>query len=101
MEKMQRHLTQNVFWTMIPYFHILLLEQAVRSVLQQLSAIASSSKFLEASCRVKKRLSFESALIMGLILVFEMEEASGPGVRKPNTDMLDFSNVHYSLVAYP
>jgi hypothetical protein len=38
---------------------------------------------------------------MRLILAFEMEEASGSGVRKLNVDILDFSDVHSSLVALP
>lgn len=36
-----------------------------------------------------------------LILAFEMDEATEPGARKPNIDMLRFSNVHDSLVAAP
>lgn len=42
-----------------------------------------------------------SAMIIRLVLAFEMEEASGPGMRKPNIDMLHFSDVHNSLVAMP
>jgi phenylacetate 2-hydroxylase len=30
-----------------------------------------------------------------------MEEATEPGARKPNVDMLGFSDVHNSLVARP
>jgi phenylacetate 2-hydroxylase len=46
-------------------------------------------------------LTFKSALILRLILAFEMEEATEPGARKPNVDMLGFSDVHNSLVARP
>ena len=38
---------------------------------------------------------------MRLILAFDMAEATGPGARKPNTDMLGFSDVYNSLVAMP
>jgi phenylacetate 2-hydroxylase len=46
-------------------------------------------------------LTFKSAFILRLILAFEMEEATEPGARKPNVDMLGFSDVHNSLVARP
>lgn len=42
-----------------------------------------------------------SSLILRLILAFKMEEATSPGSRRPNTDILDFSDVHNSLVARP
>jgi phenylacetate 2-hydroxylase len=48
-----------------------------------------------------KMLILNSALILRLILAFEMEEASGPDARKPNIDILNFSDVHNSLVARP
>ncbi len=43
----------------------------------------------------------ESALILRLILAFEMKEATGCNSRKPNIDILGFSDVHDSLVARP
>ncbi|RDW82785.1 hypothetical protein BP6252_03897 [Coleophoma cylindrospora] len=41
------------------------------------------------------------SMLVRMILAFEMREAEGSGVRKPNIDMLDFSDVHNSLVALP
>jgi len=46
-------------------------------------------------------LTWKSALILRLILAFEMKEATGPSSRKPNIDILGFSDVHNSLVARP
>jgi phenylacetate 2-hydroxylase len=40
-------------------------------------------------------------MILRLILAFEMDESKEPGARKPNIDMLDFSDVRDSLVAAP
>lgn len=40
-------------------------------------------------------------MIIRLVLAFEMEEGSEEGTRKPNIDMLNFSDVHNSLVAMP
>jgi phenylacetate 2-hydroxylase len=40
-------------------------------------------------------------MIVRLILAFEMDEATGAGARKPNVDILNFSDVHNSLVALP
>ncbi|TVY44838.1 Phenylacetate 2-hydroxylase [Lachnellula subtilissima] len=41
------------------------------------------------------------ALLTRLILAFEMKESDDPSARKPNIDVLDFSDVHTSLVAIP
>lgn len=46
-------------------------------------------------------LTGRSALLVRLVLAFDMEEATGPSARRPNTDMLDFSDVYNSLVACP
>lgn len=40
-------------------------------------------------------------MIVRLVLAFEMDSSSEPGMRKPNIDMLDFSDVRNSLVALP
>jgi phenylacetate 2-hydroxylase len=48
-----------------------------------------------------KGLTLESALLVRLILAFEMEGTTGPGARRPNIDILDLSDVHNSLVARP
>lgn len=48
-----------------------------------------------------KWLILKSALLVRLILAFEMEEATGAGARRPNIDIVDFSDVHNSLAALP
>jgi len=40
-------------------------------------------------------------MILRLILSFKIDETIEPGARKPNIDMLDFSDVRNSLVALP
>lgn len=40
-------------------------------------------------------------MIVRLILAFDMHESTVPHARKPNFDMLDFSDVRDSLVALP
>lgn len=42
-----------------------------------------------------------SAIIVRLILAFDMSESAEPGARKPNVGMLNFSDVYGSLVALP
>ena len=46
-------------------------------------------------------LTSQCALIMRLILAFEMDEANGPRVREPDIDILGFSDVRNSLVSLP
>lgn len=45
--------------------------------------------------------SLLSAMILRLILSLKIDESTEPGSRKPNIDMLDFSDVRNSLVALP
>lgn len=40
-------------------------------------------------------------MIVRLVLAFKMSESREPGARRPNIDMLDFSDVRGSLVALP
>lgn len=40
-------------------------------------------------------------MIVRLIIAFEMDEGTDPGARKPNLDILNFSDVRDSLVAMP
>ncbi|KAH8645915.1 cytochrome P450 [Tricladium varicosporioides] len=41
------------------------------------------------------------ALLIKMVLAFEMDEATDPGARRPNIDILDFSDVKNQLVALP
>lgn len=41
------------------------------------------------------------ALLIRLILAFEMKEAEGPGMKVPNIDPIHFSDVYDQLVAHP
>lgn len=50
---------------------------------------------------VRVALTLNSALLVKLVLAFEMDEATEPGARRPNIDILDFSDVKNQLVALP
>ncbi|KAF2494124.1 cytochrome P450 [Lophium mytilinum] len=61
-------------------------------------AFGSGSRICPAVA-ISNRLIY--ALVMRLLLAFEIKEIDGPGVRRPNIDPIHFSDVYNQLVAHP